>query len=306
MNKLPTRHWNPKNKIMRPLSHHTSLLLALVLFLLTSCDKTPMGVLSTNEMADLIVDLQLADAYIDSHSEEFDSDSSMLVIKQSVFKKHGITQEEYDSSLVWYSHNMDDYIKAHDKAIGKLKERYDKLSKDIEKERSNLHEGFAESKTIPQGGHQHNKYAHIMGNDTKGDTVDLWQGNRSYMLLQGERRGFITFDVHSNNNKKPGDRYQLVYKLCRGGNDFKVSLNVDYTDGTTAQMSRSTKSDGWITIDLQSDTTRMVRRVYGYLSYDIKRGHSAYVDSLMLMRTRLNKNNYGFINAQRLLERNKK
>ena len=119
---------------MRPLSHHTSLLLALalVLFLLTSCDKTPMGVLSTNEMADLIVDLQLADAYIDSHTEEFDSDSSMLVIKQSVFKKHGITQEEYDSSLVWYSHNMDDYIKAHDKAIGKLKERYDKLSKDID------------------------------------------------------------------------------------------------------------------------------------------------------------------------------
>jgi len=31
----------------------------------------------------------------------------------------------------------------------------------------------------------------------------------------------------------------------------------------------------------------------------------AYVDSLMLMRTHLSKSNYGFINAQRLFERNK-
>jgi len=48
-----------------------------------------------------------------------------------------------------------------------------------------------------------------------------------------------------------------------------------------------------------------VRRVYGYVSYDIKRGCTAHVDSLSLMRTHLSKSNYGFIHAQRLLERNK-
>jgi len=81
-------------------------------------------------MADLIVDLQIADAYIDSDMGRFDSDSSMMVIKQSVFKKHGISQADYDSSLVWYAHNMEDYNKAYDKAVTKLKERYDKLNKD--------------------------------------------------------------------------------------------------------------------------------------------------------------------------------
>ena len=103
-----------------------SSLLAITLALL-SCGRTPDGVLSVNEMADLIVDLQLADAYIDSHSMDYESDSSMLVMKQSIFKKHGITQEDYDSSLVWYAHNMEDYNKAYDKAVNKLKERYDKL-----------------------------------------------------------------------------------------------------------------------------------------------------------------------------------
>ena len=67
-------------------------------------------------MADLIVDLQLAEAYIESHTADFEDDSSKLVIKQSIFKKHGITQQDYDSSLVWYAHNMEDYNKAFDKA----------------------------------------------------------------------------------------------------------------------------------------------------------------------------------------------
>ena len=284
---------------------HIALLLAITALLLSSCDRTPIGVLSTNEMTDLIVDLQLADAYIESHRDEFDSDSSMLVIKQSVFKKHGITQQDYDSSLVWYSHNMDDYIKAHDKAIGKLKERYEKLNKNggNDEMRRELNESFARGQIKRHEDAQPNRIAPKIRKDAKGDTVDLWQGKRSYMLPQGVRRGFISFDVRPDNNKKPGDRYQLAYKLNRGGNEFKVSLNVDYTDGASSQMTRVTNHDGWITIDIQSDSSRQVRRVYGYVSYDIKRGHSAYVDSLMLMRTRMNKSNYGIINAQRKLER---
>lgn len=291
----------------RLLSHISLALMLLVL--LVSCDKAPSGVLSVNEMADLIADLQLADAYIDSHISDFDTDSSKLAIKQSVFKKHGITQQDYDSSLVWYAHNMEDYAKAYDKAVGKLKSRYDKLDKGNKggDERS----GDA-GMTIAQGGPTHNptprpgninRQLKNLSTDTKGDSVDLWQGQRSYMLTQGARRGFITFDIPPDANKRVGDRYQLGYKLTRGGNEFKVSLNVDYTDGGTAQIARSTNSDGWVFIDIQSDTTRRVRRVFGYVSYDIKRGQTAFVDSMMLMRTHLSLSNYGFIHAQRLLER---
>ena len=293
---------------MRTVLLHISLLLTIVMALV-SCDRTPSGVMSVNKMADLIADLQLADAYIDSHISEFNSDSSKQVIKQSVFKKHGITQQDYDSSLVWYAHNMEDYIKAHDKAIGKLKEQYDKLDKG----------GNGESKelTISEGGkaiHEAGVPQNVAKSRTKrlqkigsaaGDTIDLWTGKRGYMLAQGAKRGFITFDVQPDADYKPGDRYQLAYFLTRGNNEFKVSLNVDYTDGATSQIARGTNSDGWVIIDVQSDTARHVRRIYGYVSYDIKRGQTAYVDSLMLLRSRMNKTNYGFINAQRLYERKK-
>ena len=111
---------------MRRLTLHISLLLTLALSLL-SCDKTPHGVLSVDDMADLIVDLQIADAYIESHIADYPNDSTKLVVKQSIFKKHGITAQEYDSSLVWYAHNMEDYTKAYDKALTTLSKRYEKI-----------------------------------------------------------------------------------------------------------------------------------------------------------------------------------
>jgi len=293
-------------KSTRAFTLYLSLLL-LGLSLL-SCGKTPGGVLSQNEMADLIVDLQLAEAYIDSHINEFESDSSKMVIKQSVFMKHGITQQDYDSSLVWYAHNMEDYVKAYDKALKKLKHRYDKLEKGNNSQMQSITDaghsrmGQPTHNTRPS---PHGQNKHKLATDTKADSADLWQGQRSYLLAQGNKRGFITFDMAPDADKRPGDRYQLAYKLNRGGNEFKVSLNVDYIDGSTHQITRGTNSDGWVVIDIQSDTARQVRRIYGYVSYNIKRGHSACVDSLSLMRTHLSQSNYGFIHAQRLFERNK-
>lgn len=293
-----------------------SILLPLLLaWSLVSCDRTPRGVISVNEMANLIVDLQLADAYIESHIQDYSDDSSKLVVKQSIFKKHGITQQDYDTSLVWYAHNMDSYIKAHDKAVIKLQAMHakagDSKNDDIahpeELTMGGTAQGSPANGAIPKmtrSGKQPN--LRKLGSSVQGDSADLWNAPRCYMLAQGAKRGFITFDVQPDKNKQPGDRYQLAYKLARGGNEFKVSLNIDYTDGGTAQITRGTNSDGWVAIDIQSDSTRQVRRVYGYVSYDIKRGHTAYVDSLMLLRTHLSKSNYGYINAQRLMERGKK
>lgn len=290
--------------MLKTLLHISLFTIALTML---SCGRIPDGVMDNDDMAHVIADLQLADAYISANPDQYSNDSCKQALKQSIFKKHGITQRDYDSSLVWYAHNMEDYIRAYDKAVGILKKKYDKVDKSLKEHEEELPRrdiGEPTHNTVPTavarlGRKKHNQ-------DADSDTTDLWQGQRSYTLAQGARRGFITFDVPPDERYQPGDRYQLIYKLMRGGNDFKVSLNVDYSDGTTSQIARGTNSNGWITIDVQSDTTRKVSRIYGYVSYDIKRGHMACVDSLMLMRTHLNKVNYGFINAQRLLERKRK
>ena len=276
----------------------------LVVLSLLSCDRTPRGVMSVREMSDLIVDLQIADAYIDGHTADYPDDSTRQVMKQSIFKKHGITSQDYDSSLVWYSRNMEDYIKAHNRALTKLKERHEKLEKEHFKNMpSRLEPEEANGPLAGDAPRGQGLHPQIVIGGARGDTVDLWKGSRRYLLTGGARRGFIPFDLLPDAGKQAGDCYQLAYKLLSGGNGFKVSLNVDYTDGSTSQIARSTGNDGWATITLQSDTARQVRRVYGYVSYDMQRGSMACVDSLSLMRTPLDRSRYSHIHAQRELKR---
>jgi len=278
---------------VRHQSHISAFLVALLALLVASCDKAPRGVIGESKMTDLIIDLELAEAYIDNHPMDFPNDSTKLVMKQSVFKKHGVNAQLYDTSLVWYAHNMDAYTKVYTQVISRLEQRRDKLQKKgsgngIDREMSVVNERPGQrAGVMPKRPSAH------------GDTIDIWQGVRTYALTQGMRNGFISFDFSPDEHYKRGDRYQLAYKLLRCSNEFKVSLNIDYTDGVTHQVARPVSSEGWVTIDIQSDTARQVSRIYGYVRYKLKPHSVAVVDSLMLLRSRCNSGNYAFIRAQK-------
>ena len=93
---------------MRPALLHIVLLIAVVL---VSCDKAPRGVIGERKMAELVEDFLKADAYMDMHRDVYGTDSMRQLMKQSIMRKHGVTQELYDTSLVWYAHNMDAYTR---------------------------------------------------------------------------------------------------------------------------------------------------------------------------------------------------
>ena len=104
----------------------------IIVGLAVSCNRAPDGVIPESTMEDLIVDLEMADAYIDSHWDQFPNDSSRLVLKQSIFMKHDVTPELYDTSLVWYARNMDVYLKVYDNVIERLKNMSEDASKETE------------------------------------------------------------------------------------------------------------------------------------------------------------------------------
>ena len=60
---------------------------------------------------------------------------------------------------------------------------------------------------------------------------------------------------------------------------------------------------GWLSLDLQSDSSRKVNRIYGYLRYDVSRNTVAFLDSIQVLRTHLNASNYGIITTQKFLSR---
>ena len=91
------KEWRPYIAILLP-------------FLCWSCSKAPSDILSEKEMQRVMTDVYLAEAMIGIDYNAYKSDSMKQALYESVFRKHGITQALYDSSMVWYGKNMDIFM----------------------------------------------------------------------------------------------------------------------------------------------------------------------------------------------------
>ena len=99
---------------------HKALTLIVILIVaatVISCDKAPDGVINESDMAHVLAEFAKAEALIEQNPSMFPDDSSKLALKQSILKKYDADLAMYDSSLVWYAHNLKIYTQVHDKAI---------------------------------------------------------------------------------------------------------------------------------------------------------------------------------------------
>lgn len=86
-------------------------------------------VLSRDKMVAVLHDIQLSEALYQVKSKEFSSNDQKEALVAGVLKKHGITQAQLDSSLVWYSDNMEIYLKVNDSVTSTLKRESNRLGK---------------------------------------------------------------------------------------------------------------------------------------------------------------------------------
>lgn len=230
-------------------------------------------------MVNLLVDLHKADAYVDNYPSQFPDDSSRMMLKQSVFAKHGVSQADYDTSLVWYAHNMDTYSDVYRRVIDKLKDEYNHNSNPTD-----ISSRGESSQIKAQAGRS---YYSI-----DGDTADLWTLPRNWILPYGLNTGYIPFDYEPNHENNLGDCYELKYKTIVGQSSLSSLIAVDYSDGGTAYINHKYSSVNWNLLTLQTDSTRIVRRIYGYINYKLSSPNIVYIDSLQLLRTHLNSSFY--------------
>ena len=250
-------------------------IMALIASLVVGCDKAPSGVIPESDMVHVLVDFAKADALIEQSPDKFPNDSSKLALKQTILKKYDADLQMYDSSLVWYAHNLKLYSELHDKAVAML-----------EKEGNIKHD-----KNAPENG----KFVNLNSTNgqsirrvfpSTGDSANLWQEPQRWLLTSAMQRGYITYDYKPDPEARPGDIYSLNLKSIKAsGNNIKIMMAVDYTDGTTSYINRTIATHGWSSYDLQSDTSRVVKRVYGFLHYNIKPQQVAIIDSIYLLRT---------------------
>jgi len=86
-------------------------------------------------MEDVLFDLYIAEIEIrEGNSTLFNDSAQKQYFLNSVFEKHRISEETFDTSLVWYNANLDSYLKINNRLAG----RYDLLLTEFTEEKERL------------------------------------------------------------------------------------------------------------------------------------------------------------------------
>lgn len=85
--------------------------------------------LSRDKMVEVLHDIQLAEAVYQTKYNDFKDKEQKDALILGILEKHGITQAELDSSLVWYADNAEIYMRVNDSVISSLKEGLVKIEK---------------------------------------------------------------------------------------------------------------------------------------------------------------------------------
>lgn len=244
------------------------LFMIMLVFVAASCSRTPGYVIPQKKMAALMADIYTGEAVVGASARTWAHDSVRQVFLHSIYRRHGVTVQQVDTSLYWYGHNIQAYMD-----MCKLTEEL--LQKRIEEVEN-------------QGGHSDRYVASVTAD---GDSVDVWNGLRWRRNSSLSPSDFTSFVLSPDRNWDRGDRYHLSVKGIGTRQPMTLSMAVDYNDGTTEMRTVSLPPEGRNTITLVLDSAKMASSIYGYIKYRPMRDEVSYLDSISLYRTRMRDDN---------------
>lgn len=238
---------------------------ALTVIILVACSKIPGNVIQPDDMAALLADIHIAESVIEQNRIKYPTDSTKQLMKQSVLVRHGVTQEQLDSSFNWYGHNISYYMDVYDKTIALLERRISETGNRIAAENISI----------------------------AGDSVDVWSNATLIAINNLSPSKFLTFSLEKDENWEKGDSYTWRAKFTNNSEPSLWGIAINYDDGSSEFLSSELTGDGWRELRFISDSTKTARKVYGYINAKPKMATTLWADSIMLIRNRLNRDTYG-------------
>ncbi len=247
------------------LSLKKTLCFCTILLALYACSRVPDHIIPPDDMAKVMADINEGESYIETNYSDFATDSSRMALKQSILAKYGYDLADLDTSFMWYGANLKVYDQVCEDAIKILEERL--AASDAV---------AAASATVA----------------VAGDSVDVWSGARGFVVNMLSPANMMAFDLKRDNNWQMGDQYTWRVKLLNNRKDGSFTIATDYVDGVTEYMTSRFGGDGWQEMTFYVDSTRTAKRIYGVLKLQATEASSIYLDSMQLVRNRLNPKKY--------------
>lgn len=240
------------------------------LLFVAGCKGVPDGVLSEEQLARVMVDLNYAEALLNENLRDMVADDSACrVLMQSVLMRHGVTPEVYDSTLRWYGHNMVRYVEACVLADSMIADSLRKTDRMIAMEKSRRSSG--------------------------ADTMDVWMHTLTHQFSSNLPSDYITFSIERDTSWRKGDLFIWEMTPVNPQQPIMVKMAVDYADArsTTEVLEMpSSPSNETLTVTFQLDSNKVARRIYGYAYLPVRQGENSYINNVSLKHTRIDREEY--------------
>ena len=255
-------------KRKRQSNHKLSHLLffGIVTALVLSGCFRPKGVLSQNEMTEVLVDMHKTDALLAEKNISYSQYSLKAPYYNYIFKKHNITKAEFDSSLVWYTKNPKKFDNMYDEVIKKL--------------------------TVLQKEVDDNKFHPIDWANIGKIRANVWNKPTHHKFTKDSVRTKLDFEINQADFLYK-DIYELKLLLSIAKEDSckkqRIELRINYYNGTSDHTYTLVKNDGLtrrFTLRMPAYKMLKIKSVSGCLlgSSGFKGKFNATLDSICLIR----------------------
>ena len=204
----------------------------------------PKEHIQPGKMEDILYDYHVADgmAYLGDYQE---LPFRRKAYREAALRKHGVTEAQFDSSLVYYYRHTE-----------LLHDIYEKLSKRLNNDAIAL-------------GATANELSQFEGMSSQGDTATVWSNKQPVVLMPVAPYNYVTFDIKADTTYHEGDKMILSFDnkflFQSGMRDGVAMLAVTFKNDSTASQVMHCSSDNHTSLQIQDNGRIGIKRVTGFV-----------------------------------------
>ncbi len=223
-------------------------MVVVVAMSLASCTPSvPSQYLQPDEMEDILFDYHLAQAVAEKGGNKQESRYNQSLYYHAVLDKHGVTEADFDSSLVYYYTYTD-----------RLADVYDNVSKRLQDEAMRAGAMVGDI----------NKYSEY---STTGDTANVWTEASAMVLLPEPPYNKYTFSIEADSTYELGDSYLFMFDadflVQQGSKEANVCFVLTYENDSVAVFYNTVRNPGAVEMRASASTKKALKNIRGFIYF---------------------------------------
>lgn len=217
------------------------ILPALLLF---SCrPQVPDKYIQPGEMEDLLYDYHLSQGVASVEEGDGNGDYKRRLYFLAVLKKYGVSEADFDSSMVYYYSHAD-----------RMAEIYKSLEERLD----------ADAQKIGASGGTHTVML-----SANGDTANVWNGVRSKVLSAVPLNNRLDFHIVADTSYHANDMLQLSFRSSflyqEGMKDAVALMAVTYEGDTVVSRYQRVMSSGETRLTINEKNDKRIKEIKGFI-----------------------------------------